>query len=124
MLARATDRVLLRNGAVLNLRYKTMGLYGSEYWTYVLPRRVGQRAASSLTSDCIPIGADEAERVDLTDRTIVASIPDVERQPPDTPTGCWAPATTPTSWPKSKPPEPSTSRHCPWPSTAATNCPR
>ena len=41
MLALGADRVLVRDGVVLNPHYATMGLYGSEYWTYVLPRRVG-----------------------------------------------------------------------------------
>ena len=41
-LALAADQVLMRDGIVLNPHYKNMGnLYGSEYWTYVLPRRVG-----------------------------------------------------------------------------------
>jgi putative two-component system hydrogenase maturation factor HypX/HoxX len=78
MLAAAADHVLLRDGAVLNPHYKTMGLYGSEYWTYVLPRRVGQHAATSLTSDCLPIGAREARRIGLADHTIAGSIPDFE----------------------------------------------
>ena len=41
MLALGADRVIVRDGVVLNPHYRTMGLYGSEYWTYVLPRRVG-----------------------------------------------------------------------------------
>ena len=41
MLALGADQVILRDGVVLNPHYRTMGLYGSEYWTYVLPRRVG-----------------------------------------------------------------------------------
>ena len=46
MLALGADRVLLRDGIVLNPHYRTMGLFGSEYWTYVLPRRVGRPAAA------------------------------------------------------------------------------
>ena len=57
MLALGADRVVLRAAAVLNPHYRTMGLYGSEYWTYVLPRRVGDRTARSLTTDCVPVGA-------------------------------------------------------------------
>jgi len=79
MLALAADRVLLRDGTVLNPHYKKMGLYGSEYWTYVLPRRVGQRDATSLTSECLPIGAREAERIGLSDETIVASVSGFEK---------------------------------------------
>jgi putative two-component system hydrogenase maturation factor HypX/HoxX len=44
-----------------------MGLHGSEYWTYVLPRRVGTREAAALTSGCLPIGAAHAERSGLAD---------------------------------------------------------
>lgn len=37
MLALAADIVFARADIVLNPHYKTMGLYGSEYWTYSLP---------------------------------------------------------------------------------------
>ena len=33
------------------------GLYGSEYWTYLLPRRVGAAAAAALTQAFAPVGA-------------------------------------------------------------------
>jgi putative two-component system hydrogenase maturation factor HypX/HoxX len=48
MLALGADQVLLRDGVVLNPHYGSMGLFGSEYWTYVLPRRVGQLEAAAL----------------------------------------------------------------------------
>ena len=42
-LARAADLVWAREGVMLNPHYKNMGnLYGSEYWTYLLPRRLGE----------------------------------------------------------------------------------
>ena len=48
-LALTCDRVWARAGAVLNPHYKGMGnLYGSEYWTYLLPRRVGQEKAREI----------------------------------------------------------------------------
>ena len=41
-LALAGDNVVAREDIVLNPYYQHMGgLYGSEYWTYLLPRRVG-----------------------------------------------------------------------------------
>ena len=41
-LALAADHVVAREDIVLNPYYQHMGgLYGSEYWTYLLPRRVG-----------------------------------------------------------------------------------
>jgi putative two-component system hydrogenase maturation factor HypX/HoxX len=68
MLALGADRVILRDGAVLNPHYQTMGLYGSEYWTYVLPRRVGDIEAARLTQQCLPISAAHAERIGLVDK--------------------------------------------------------
>ena len=69
MLAIAADEVWCRDSAVLNPHYRLMGLYGSEYWTYTLPRRVGADQAERLTSDALPVGAAEAERLGLVDRT-------------------------------------------------------
>ncbi len=60
MLALAADIVFAREGVVLNPHYKTMGLYGSEYWTYSLPRAVGSEVAHRLTQECLPISADQA----------------------------------------------------------------
>jgi putative two-component system protein, hydrogenase maturation factor HypX/HoxX len=58
---------------VLNPHHATMGLYGSAYWTYVLPRRVGEHAARSLTERCLPVGAAEAVRIGLADRVLPGS---------------------------------------------------
>ena len=50
-LALAADHVVAREDVVLNPYYRHMGgLYGSEYWTYLLPRRVGPALAAELTS--------------------------------------------------------------------------
>ena len=68
MLALAADRVYARSGVVLNPHYRGMGeLYGSEYWTYLLPRRVGQAKALELTQACEPIGAQAARRMGFLD---------------------------------------------------------
>jgi putative two-component system hydrogenase maturation factor HypX/HoxX len=67
MLALGADRVLARDGVLLNPHYRTMGLYGSEYWTYVLPRRVGAHRAESLAGRCEPVDAQEAVRIGLVD---------------------------------------------------------
>ena len=49
MLALAADHVYAMSGVVLNPHYRSMGeLYGSEYWTYTLPRRVGQSASAGV----------------------------------------------------------------------------
>jgi putative two-component system hydrogenase maturation factor HypX/HoxX len=67
-LALAADRVWLNRSVVLNPHYKGMGnLYGSEYWTYLLPRRVGQDRARSLTERRLPMGSQEAVAIGLAD---------------------------------------------------------
>lgn len=64
----AADRVPARSGIILNPHYKGMGnLHGSEYWTYLLPRRVGQERARVLAEARLPIGAAEASRLGLID---------------------------------------------------------
>lgn len=67
MMALAGDKVLAREGVVLNPHYKTMGLYGSEYWTYTLPMRVGQKLASELTQNCLPVSVERAFKIGLVD---------------------------------------------------------
>ncbi|GHH75851.1 hydrogenase maturation factor HoxX [Kitasatospora indigofera] len=69
MLAVAADEVWCRDSAVLNPHYRLMGLHGSEYWTYTLPRRVGAEQAGRLTGAALPVGAAEAARLGLVDRT-------------------------------------------------------
>ena len=70
-LALAADEVWMREGVVLNPHYKDMGnLYGSEYWTYLLPRRVGEDRARSLAAARLPMGAAEAARLGLVDRVL------------------------------------------------------
>ncbi len=67
-LALAADCVLARSGIVLNPHYRSMGnLYGSEYWTYLLPRRVGAAEAGALMARRLPLGAPEARRLGLID---------------------------------------------------------
>jgi putative two-component system hydrogenase maturation factor HypX/HoxX len=67
-LALAADRVVARSGVVLNPHYKGMGnLYGSEYWTYLLPRRAGADNARLVTEARLPMGTAEARRLGLID---------------------------------------------------------
>ncbi|MFG2292310.1 enoyl-CoA hydratase-related protein [Streptomyces sp. NPDC048603] len=73
MLALAADEVWCRAGTVLNPHYRLMGLYGSEYWTYTLPRRAGAAAAERLMAEALPMGAAAAVRAGLADRTIGCS---------------------------------------------------
>jgi putative two-component system hydrogenase maturation factor HypX/HoxX len=74
-LALAADRVVAREDVVLNPYYRHMGgLYGSEYWTYLLPRRVGRAVADRLTSaPFAPVGTREAIELGLIDAAAGAS---------------------------------------------------
>ncbi|MEU2305975.1 hydrogenase maturation protein [Streptomyces misionensis] len=73
MLALAADQVWCRAGTVLNPHYRRMGLYGSELWTYSLPRRVGPREAERLTGQALPVSAAGALRTGLVDRVVPAA---------------------------------------------------
>jgi putative two-component system hydrogenase maturation factor HypX/HoxX len=68
-LALAADHVVAREDAVLNPYYQHMGgLYGSEYWTYLLPRRVGAELTAQLTSAPFePVGTRRAVEIGLLD---------------------------------------------------------
>ncbi len=71
ILALATDQVFAREGAIFNPHYKNMGeLYGSEYWTYLLPKRVGKEMANTLTEQRLPISAKKAWRIGFIDRVL------------------------------------------------------
>jgi len=70
--ALACDCVAARSGRIFNPHYKTMGLRGSEYWTYLLPRRIGAEAAHRLTESCLPISAENALEIGLVDVLIDA----------------------------------------------------
>lgn len=70
-LARAADEVWLRDGVILNPHYKDMGnLYGSELWTYLLPRYAGKENARKITQARLPMGAHEAKTLGLADQII------------------------------------------------------
>ena len=78
-LALAADEVWAHRGVVLNPHYKNMGnLYGSEYWTYLLPRRLGADGARALMQRRLPLGAAEAARLGLIDRCVEADAPAFE----------------------------------------------
>ncbi|NUW33216.1 formyl transferase [Nonomuraea sp. SMC257] len=79
MMGLGADRVLVRQSVVLNPHYRTMGLFGSELWTYTLPRRVGADAAHRLTQDALPVGAAEAAALGLADEVLPGSRLEFER---------------------------------------------
>ena len=73
-LALAADFVWVRQGVILNPHYKSMGnLYGSEYWTYLLPRRVGQDPARRIMQHRLPLGGRAAAAMGFVDDCIDAS---------------------------------------------------
>ncbi len=63
----ASDIVFIKKGVVLNPHYKTMGLSGSEYHTYTLPKRVGKDKAKKLVDEALPISASFAKKIGLVD---------------------------------------------------------
>jgi len=67
-LARAADLVWVRDGVLQNPHYKNMGnLYGSEYWTYLLPRRVGEEGAMNIMRNRQPLTARRAVETGFSD---------------------------------------------------------
>jgi putative two-component system hydrogenase maturation factor HypX/HoxX len=53
---------------LLNPHYKNMGnLFGSEYWSYVLPRRVGPERAQRITQGRLPLGVAQAQELGIVD---------------------------------------------------------
>lgn len=72
LFAIACDYVVARSGRIFNPHYKTMGLHGSEYWTYLLPKRVGDEVAHTLTERCLPISSEDAFELGLVDELIDA----------------------------------------------------
>jgi putative two-component system hydrogenase maturation factor HypX/HoxX len=75
-LARACDLVWAREAVLLNPHYKNMGnLYGSEYWTYLLPRRIGSDAAQAIMRDRQPMTARRALQGGFTDACLAGELP-------------------------------------------------
>ncbi len=69
-LALSCDLVAANDEIVLNPHYKSMGnLFGSEYWTYTLPERIGSEQANKIMENRLPIGAIQARELGLVDFT-------------------------------------------------------
>ena len=67
-LARAADQVWVRDGVMLNPHYKNMGnLFGSEFWTYLLPPRVGEAGAQAIMRHRLPMTAAESVKLGFYD---------------------------------------------------------
>jgi putative two-component system hydrogenase maturation factor HypX/HoxX len=67
-MALAADQLWARRSVVLNPHYKNMGnLYGSEYWTYLLPRRLKSATVAEVMGHRLPLSAGQAARLGLID---------------------------------------------------------
>ncbi|MCH7764786.1 MAG: hydrogenase maturation protein [Candidatus Marinimicrobia bacterium] len=67
-LSLSADKVIAKDSVVLNPHYRNMGnLYGSEYWTYLLPRRLSPKASQELIQRRLPITAKRAKYMGLID---------------------------------------------------------
>jgi putative two-component system protein, hydrogenase maturation factor HypX/HoxX len=63
--------VWARRGVILNPHYKNMGnLYGSEYWTYLLPRRVKHSPPQAVMEQRLPLSAKAAHELGLVDAVL------------------------------------------------------
>ena len=63
----ACDFVVACEGIVLNPHYKSLGLTGSEYHTYSLPKRVGEVEAQKLLDESLPISVEYAQKIEMVD---------------------------------------------------------
>ncbi len=74
-LARAADQVWARAAVILNPHYKDMGnLFGSEYWSYLLPRYAGAENASRISQARLPMGTREALSLGLVNEVIAKDV--------------------------------------------------
>ncbi|PVZ68800.1 enoyl-CoA hydratase-related protein [Pelagibaculum spongiae] len=82
-MALAADQIYARNGIIFNPHYRGMGnLFGSEYWTYLLPKRCsnskesqragdfGQSLAEKITKNCLPLSTEQALQWQLVDQIL------------------------------------------------------
>ncbi len=87
-LARAVDEIWASQGVILNPHYKDMGnLYGSEYWSYLLPRYAGEENAERIVQARLPMGTQEALSLGLINEVIEkngsAFVQDVKKRAAD-----------------------------------------
>ena len=75
-LALAADHVVAREDVVLNPYYQHMGgLYGSEYWTYLLPAASAPSSTARLTgAPFTPVGTRQAVEIGLLDAAFGATL--------------------------------------------------
>ena len=74
-MALAADAVWARRSVVLNPHYKNMGnLYGSEYWSYLLPRRLRGAGVDEVMGRRLPLSAARAAELGLLDAVFGDSV--------------------------------------------------
>lgn len=66
-MALACDYVVAKEDVTLNPHYKTLGLSGSEYHTYTLPKRVGAQMSERLLDEALPISVNHAKQIKMLD---------------------------------------------------------
>jgi putative two-component system hydrogenase maturation factor HypX/HoxX len=71
-MALACDYVVAKEGVVLNPHYKTLGLSGSEYHTFTLPKRVGKELGDKILDDALPLSVEYAKKVEMIDEVFDA----------------------------------------------------
>ena len=76
MAALAADFVWTHGTAVVSPSYKKMDLFGSEYWTYSLPKRVGSKVAMELTNCTEPMSSQHALKLGLVDKVLCPNYSD------------------------------------------------
>lgn len=80
-LSLAADYIFARASVILNPHYKNMGnLYGSEYWTYLLPRRVDASRVHALTQNRLPVSAQKARDIGLIDDCFALNPEDFKKE--------------------------------------------
>jgi putative two-component system protein, hydrogenase maturation factor HypX/HoxX len=57
-----------------------MGLYGSEYWTYLLPKRIGVEKATHFTEQCLPWGTAIAKEIGLIDDVFGETVTEFQKE--------------------------------------------
>ena len=83
MMPLAADMVWTHSGVVINPHYKSMHLYGSEYWTYFLPQRVGNKKALDIVSEAKPMLVKEAVTNGMYDRLLGSNRTDFAAMVPE-----------------------------------------
>ena len=68
----ACDYVVGREEVILNPHYKSLGLTGSEYHTYSLVKRVGEKLANTLLDECLPLSTSYAKEINMLDEVFTS----------------------------------------------------